>query len=333
MKRRTLLGTAGVLLAFGCHAAFGATSFSLEWQTGPGYRYAPLTVPSKGHTGFTLLGPETTGLWFTNSITDEQAVTNQNLLNGSGVALGDVDGDGRCDIYLCRSDGRENKLYRNLGNWRFEDITEAAGVGCGGQKSTGAVLADIDGDGDLDLVVSSLDSGIRVFENDGHAHFREITDPAGVRSKHSGTSMALADVDGNGTLDLYVANYRATTIRQEGGTKFTTKLIDGRQYVVQVNGKPADSPEYTGRFGIASNGEILEFGEADDFYLNDGKGHFRPIPFTDGNFFLDEDGKPLAEPPGDWGLSVQFHDLNGDGAPDIYVCNDLFTPDRIWIND
>jgi hypothetical protein len=279
------------------------------------------------------VGPETTGIWFTNSITDEQAVTNQNLLNGSGVALGDVDGDGQCDIYLCRSDGRENKLYRNLGNWKFEDITAAAGVGCGGQKSTGAVLADIDGDGDLDLLVSSLDSGIRVFENDGHAHFREITDPAGVRSKHSGTSMALADVDGNGTLDLYVANYRATTIRQEAGTKFSIKMIEGRPYVVQVNGKPVDSPELAGRFGIAANGEILEFAEAHDFFLNDGKGHFTAIPFTDGKFFLDEEGKPLTELPGDWGLSVQFHDLNGDGAPDIYVCNDLFTPDRIWIND
>jgi hypothetical protein len=329
------MGRSGILflLVLACRAAFGATPFSLDWQTGPGYRYAALTVPANGHTGFALLGPETTGLWFTNSITDERAVTNQNLLNGSGVALGDVDGDGRCDIYLCRSDGNENRLYRNLGNWKFEDITDAAGVGCGGQKSTGAVLADIDGDGNLDLLVSSLDGGIRIFKNDGHAHFREITDQAGVRSKHSGTSMALADVDGNGTLDLYVANYRATTIRQEGGTRFTTKLIDGRQYVIKVNGKPADSPEYAGRFGIASNGEILEFGEPDDFYLNDGKGHFKAIPFTDGNFFLDEDGKPLAEPPGDWGLSVQFHDLNGDGAPDIYVCNDLFTPDRIWIND
>ena len=328
-RGRSFTLVALLAVCFGCVTA----SFSFEWQTGAGYRYAPLTVPAKGHTGFTLLPPDATGLWFTNFITDERAVTNQNLLNGSGVALGDVDGDGRCDIYLCRLDGRENKLYRNLGNWKFEDITEAAGVGCGGQNSTGAVLADIDGDGDLDLLVASMDGGIRVFENDGHAHFREITDRAGVRSKNSGTSMALADVDGNGTLDLYVANYRATTIRQEPGTKFTIEMIGGRPYVTKVNGKPANSPELAGRFGIASNGEILEFGEPDNFYLNDGNGHFTAIGFTNGNFFLDEDGKPLTEEPGDWGLSVQFHDLNGDGAPDIYVCNDLFTPDRIWLND
>src|SRR5260370_25710028 len=113
--------------------------------------------PAQGHTVFTLMPPENTGLWFTNLITDERSVTKQNLLNGSGVALGDVDGDGRCEIYLCRMDGRENKLYRNLGNWKFEDFTEAAGVGCGGQASTGAVLADIDGDGDLDLLVASMD--------------------------------------------------------------------------------------------------------------------------------------------------------------------------------
>src|SRR5207249_9440686 len=55
--------------------------------------------------------------------------------------------------------------------------------------------------------------------------------------------------------------------------------------------------------------------------------------FTNGGFFMDEDGTPLREPPRDWGLAVQFYDLNGDGAPDIYVCNDLFTPDRIWINN
>src|ERR1051326_6649103 len=56
------------------------------------------------------------------------------------------------------------------------------------------------------------------------------------------------------------------------------------------------------------------------------------MSFTDGSF-PDEDGKPLPDPPRDWSLAVQMHDLNGDGAPDIYVCSDLFTPDRIWIND
>src|SRR5205085_4917784 len=62
-----------------------------------------------------------------------------------------------------------------------------------------------------------------------------------------------------------------------------------------------------------------------------GDGTFTALSFTDGRF-LDEDGQVLRETPMDWGLSAQFHDLNGDGLPDLYVCNDLFTPDRFWIN-
>ena len=75
----------------------------------------------------------------------------------------------------------------------------------------------------------------------------------------------------------------------------------------------------------------MELGEADQLFLNEGSGRFKPVSFT-GGAFLDEDGKPLKEAPRDWGLAVQFHDFTGDGQPDIYVCNDLFTPDRIWIN-
>jgi len=254
-------------------------------------------------------------------------------LNGSGVALGDADGDGLCDVYLCRLDGNNNKLFRNLGNWKFEDITDSAGVGCGGQNSTGAVFADIDGDGDLDLLVNSMGGGTRVFVNDGKGHFKETTAQAGVASRTAGMSMALADVDGDGDLDLYVSNYRSSTIREEVGTKFSINIVDGKPVLVKVNGKPASSPEYAGRFAVGPHGKILEFGEVDVLYLNDGKGHFTPLSFTNSDFFVDEDGKCLTEPPGDWGLAVQFHDLNGDGAPDIYVCNDLFTPDRIWIND
>src|SRR5439155_9289649 len=82
---------------------------------------------------------------------------------------------------------------------------------------------------------------------------------------------------------------------------------------------------------INEAGVIVENGEPDALYLNDGRGHFTPVAFTSGSF-LDEDGKPLSAPPRDWGLSVMFRDLNGDGAPDIYVCNDLDSPDRIWIN-
>src|SRR3954469_17927527 len=158
-----------------------------------------------GKTGFFRLPPENTGIAFTNFVGDIRSITNRNLLSGSGVAAGDIDGDGLCDLYFCALDGN-NVLYRNLGNWKFEDITLKAGVACPGQDSTGAVFADIDGDGDLDLFVTALGGGVRLFINDGHGHFKETTDQAGLRSEAGSTSMALSDFDGDGDLDLYVTN-------------------------------------------------------------------------------------------------------------------------------
>src|SRR5579883_1107975 len=121
-------------------AIFGADS--LKWETTPYGRRATLQVPREGKPGFTLLPAAETGVVFTNVLSDARAAENQIRLNGSGVALGDVDGDGLCDIYLCGLENR-NALYRNLGNWRFKDVTEEAGVACEGQYSTGAVLADV----------------------------------------------------------------------------------------------------------------------------------------------------------------------------------------------
>ena len=287
-------------------------------------------MPKAGRTGFTLLKGAVTGISFTNLLDDEHSLTNRNLLSGSGVAAGDVDGDGRVDLYFCGLDNA-NALYRNLGQWKFEDITARAGVACPGQYSTGAVFADIDGDGDVDLLVNSLGGGTRLFLNDGQGHFTESTDSGLIRRQGS-MSMALADVDGNGTLDLYVANFRPDTIRDEPTTKFHGQLVEGRPVITTVNDRPATLPDYTNRFVLTPSGNVLEFGEPDVLYLNDGRGHFRPRSFTDGSF-LDEDGLPLTDPPRDWGLAAQFHDLDSDGTPDIYVCNDLFTPDRIWVND
>src|SRR5258708_35222308 len=127
-RQRPLMAIAAFLLLTNKSPAAGA---GLNWQTGPGYRWSELPVPAAGKTGFTLLLPETTGIFFTNFISDQRSVTNRNLLNGSGVALGDVDGDGLCDVYLCRLNGGKSQLFRNLGNWKFQDITDSAGVGWG----------------------------------------------------------------------------------------------------------------------------------------------------------------------------------------------------------
>jgi len=303
---------------------------ALQWQTGVGFRSAPLPVPRAGKTGFTLLPAGLTGIDFTNRLAESHSLTNHILLNGSGVAAGDVDGDGLCDLYFCSLDG-PNVLYRNLGNWKFQDITAAAGVACEGQYSTGAAFADVDGDGDLDLLVNSIGGGTRCFLNNGKGRFSEVTAAAGLASHTGSMSMALGDIDGDGDLDLYVANYRTSTMRDTFSMRIKVKQIAGRSVITAVNGRPVTAPDLVGRFTINEAGAIVENGEADVLYTNDGRGHFAPVSFTDGSF-LDEEGKPLASPPYDWGLSVMFRDLNGDGAPDIYVCNDLDSVDRIWIN-
>jgi hypothetical protein len=307
------------------------------WQTGPGYRFRLLSVPAEGHTGFTELAPTQTGVTFTNTLPEARLLTNQILPNGSGVAAGDVDGDGWCDLFFCGLGGG-SRLFRNLGHWHFEDITERAGVACPDLDATGAVLADVDGDGDLDLIVNSIGGGTRIFLNDGKGHFTRSAQTLNLG--RGGTSLTLADVTGNGRLDLYLANYRVSSVMDQPGTRFSVRTINGQPMVVSINGQPLTDPEWTNRFrftiemGAGGRGKFAseELGEPDVFLRNLGGGTFAPVSWTDGTF-LDEDGRPLAAPPLDWGLSVVFRDFNGDGWPDLYECNDFRSPDWFWLND
>ncbi|MDB6035171.1 MAG: ASPIC/UnbV domain protein [Verrucomicrobiales bacterium] len=321
------------LHAWGMFLCFLLTSFSGvagEWKTGEGFRSQDLSLPPNGRTFLQRLSPTNTGITFTNFLSEEKGQENSLLTLGAGVAAGDVDGDGLCDLYFIGTQ-KPNALYRNLGNWKFEDITATAGVACAGQFSSGAVFADVDGDGDLDLLVTSIGNGTRLFLNDGKGHFSEPAD-SGLIKKFGATSMALADVDGNGTLDLYVANYATTKLEDRPNSRFESKMVNGKVVLTAINGVPMTSPELTNRYIVDSDRVVRELGEPDILYLNDGHGKFKPVSWTDGTF-LDEQGKPLTQPLYDFGLSVMFRDFNGDGAPDIYICNDLFPPDRIWIND
>ncbi|MBK9139495.1 MAG: VCBS repeat-containing protein [Verrucomicrobia bacterium] len=283
-----------------------------------GFRARPLVISGGGRPGFSLRSPTETGVTFTNLLSDPKAAENQIRLNGSGVALGDVDGDGWCDIYLCGLENG-NALFKNLGNWRFTNITERAKVACKDQYSTGATLVDVDGDGDLDLLVNGVGTGTRLFLNNGRGEFTEVLETGFDRSLGATTS-ALADVDGDGDLDLYVANYRATTIRTTG---FAMLNVGGRRMI---------RPEDRDRLELTPEGRVLEHGEPDFLYRNDGRGRFSPLSWTGGTF-LDEEGRPLRRPPHDWTLSAMFRDLNGDGHPDLYTCSDFHSADRIWLNN
>ena len=115
------------------------------------------------------------GVTFQNEVSDSVLLGNRMLAQGGGVALGDVDGDGRPDVFLAKTQGC-SKLYRNLGDWKFEDITERAGVGACDQHSSAAAFADVDGDGDLDLVLLSTTGPNAIFINDGKGVFAEHRD-------------------------------------------------------------------------------------------------------------------------------------------------------------
>ncbi|MCZ7639894.1 MAG: VCBS repeat-containing protein [Verrucomicrobia bacterium] len=287
-------------------------------------------MPSSGHPGFTRLPSSATEIAFTNALADQRSLTNHILLNGSGVALGDVDGDGRVDVYLAGLD-QENRLFRNLGNWRFTNATAAAGVACPGVDATGAALVDVDGDGDLDLLVNAIGHGTRCFVNEGHGRFTDRTAAAGTASLAGSMSLALADVDGDGDLDLYVTNYRTYTLRDSFGMRLRMNRVEGRLVVTRVNDRPVTEPDLVGRFTIDAAGTLIENGEVDAFFLNDGHGRFRLIPFDSGQF-LEADGQPLTELPFDWSLSAMFRDVNGDGLPDLYACSDMASADRFWLN-
>jgi hypothetical protein len=298
-----------------------------NWTEGEGYRSRPVNGTPGAAAGFKEMSATATGVWFTNELRDDLYFTNAVAHNGSGVALGDVDGDGRVDIYLCGLQG-SNRLYRNLGGWRFEAV-ELGAAACAGQLSTGAALADIDGDRDLDLLVNGISAGTRLFLNNGQGGFVEVLE-TGLSRTNSGTSMALADIDGDGDLDLYSAHYIDTMHLLNPSTRFAMAYRGDRWLVTKVNGEPATLPRWTNRFEALGDGRVRELPEAHALYRNEGQGRFTAI--QDRGAFLDGNGRPIPAYR-DWGLAVMFRDINGDGAPDIYVCNDNASPDRIWINN
>jgi hypothetical protein len=308
--------------------ASGLRSRAADGQIEAGYRNAPLPVPQVGRAGFELLPGAVTGITFTNSVPEHRHLTNQILLNGSGVAAGDMDGDGRCDLFFCHLGG-PGALYRNLGNWKFQDMTETAGLANANWDATGAAFADLDGDSDLDLIINTIGGGTHIFLNDGKGHFTES--PLRLNPGRGGMSLALADIDGDGYLDLYVANYRTSALMDIPNARATFKRVGGKVVIDRLDGRPTTEPDLTNRFVVSAERGIEEVGQPDILYRNQGGTNLISVSFTDGSF-TDEDGKLLAEPPYDWGLSVMFRDINGDGLPDLYICNDFQSPDRIWIN-
>ena len=211
------------------------------WSDGAGFRSMEVLPGTSGKAGFTLMDPKATGVWFTNELRGDAYLTNAVAHNGAGVAIGDVDGDGWQDIYLCSLQG-PNRLYRNLGNWHFEEM-DIGGAACADQLSTGATFADVDGDGDLDLLVNGIAAGTRLFLNDGKGKWTEVKG-SGLSRTASATSLALADIDGDGDLDLYCTHYIDVMHLFDPTTRFALARRGNQWEVTKVNGETTRLPRW-----------------------------------------------------------------------------------------
>lgn len=291
-----------------------------------------LAAPAGRLNGFQRLATNDTGITFAHLLPTARSLTNQMLLDGAGVALADVDGDGRVDIFFGANNGG-SQLWRNLGDWRFQPGTDAAFPQRQSDLAgdiTGVAFADLNGDRNPDLLANTHAHGLRILINDGHGAFRRL--PFAQARARGGHSVAVADVDGDGWLDIYVCNYRQRALMDMPSARATFRTAKGALTVATIDGRPTSEPDLTNRFVVTPSGGLEELGEPDVLYRNLGGTNFLELPWTQGAF-LDEDGRPLAAPPFDWGLAAQFCDVNDDGRPDLYVCNDFQTPDRFWFNE
>ncbi|HIL69425.1 MAG TPA: hypothetical protein EYG38_06205, partial [Verrucomicrobia bacterium] len=305
-----------------------------RWESFKEFNRAQLTVKSGGfenEEGFVSMDGKTTGIDFINHLTQERSLRNQLLLNGSGVAAGDIDGDGLCDIFFCGLDS-PNRLYRNLGEWKFEEIAVSAGVACPGMDCTGALLDDFNGDGHLDLVVNRFSGSSFLFLNQGKGVFRDVSEDFGFMDAEGSMSATAGDFDGDGYLDLYIANYRSESIMDLPNTQLKLKNEGSRKIVTHMDGRKMSEVEAKARFTISATGGVTEHGEEDQLYRNDAGKRWKQVSFHSGRF-RNENQESLKKTPNEWGLSALFRDINQDGVPDLYVCNDFDSPDRVWINE
>ena len=302
------------------------------WHDEAGYRWRQLLVTGSA-PGFTPMTANKTGVKFQNEASEQILLGNRMLGQGAGVSLGDVDGDGRPDLFLARTDGC-SALYHNDGGWTFTEITKRAGVGMCNRRATGSAFADVDGDGDLDLIVLSTTGANALFINDGTGRFVERRDAGMDSAGHGATTVTMADVNGSGTLAMFIANYKPYSVDdtippQQRAFNQMVREVAPKQYEI--------TPEHRRDYKLVNRPDVgglrmTQRAEPDEFYENDGAGHFSRVPMASSRF-RDASGAPLKDEFESFGFAAQFADLNGDGIPDLYVANDFEDLDQLWLND
>ena len=240
------------------------------------------------------------GITFRHKLVDDAAAVYKAVHydHGNGVAVADVDQDGLYDIYFTSQAGT-NELWRNLGNGKFEDITDRAGLRFVGRVGVAASFADIDNDGDPDLYITNVRTGNLMFENDGSGRFKDISERSGTDIAAHSSGSTFFDYDRDGLLDLYVSNV---------GVYTTDEISPISTYTDQ--GQVVTEEEYYVGFKDAFGGHLKpERTENSTLFRN-----------TGGNVFEDVT-REVNLIDTSWTGDAVVIDGNNDNWPDLYVIN------------
>ncbi|QQL51467.1 VCBS repeat-containing protein [Mucilaginibacter ginkgonis] len=246
---------------------------------------------------FQLLTKEQTGIDFNNKVADDtefNVFNYRNFYNGAGVAIGDLDNDGKPDIVFTANQGL-NKVYINKGNLKFEDITAKSGLNVYKRWHTGVAIADVNGDGWLDIYISNsgglkdADRANELYINQKNGTFKEEAVQYGLADKGLSTQALFFDYDHDGDLDCFVLNNSYRPIGSFGYERDQRTKRDPQ------------------------NGDRL--------YRNDG-GRFTDVS-EEANIYGSEIG---------FGLGIAAADLFNSGWDDLYISNDFFEHDYLYRN-
>ena len=288
---------------------------------------------------FELLSPEVTHVNFENHLTfrDDFNIYNyRNFYDGGGVAIGDLSGNGLPDLFFISNMG-DNRLFFNLGDFRFQDVTEHAGVAGTRMWSTGAALADINGNGLLDIYVMNSgeldDRRNELFINNGDGTFSESAAAYGLDDPGYSIHATFFDYNGDGLVDLYLINNAdeaITSFNLEDNLRNTRDFLGGDRLYRNEGGFFTDVTEETGIFssiiGFALSAVVSDinrngltdlfiandFFERDYLYINRGDGTFEEV-------ISDDVMRSMSAAS----MGSDIADLNNNGWPDIYVLDML----------